>query len=270
MSPIVAIGNPGSGKSTVLNAIAEKRLFRSGISFGSGLTNKLEIKQSNGRQFIDLPGVADAKYRNTAGEALTEVFRNGGRMKILFFFAQQAGRIVTQDVATMKLVLEAVPDIGRNYGIIVNMVSQDVLAKLSKTENWQSFITSLYYGIKDEFKHTNIIMLPHNSNLDGANNVLLDVAEIHPYLQQFVSFSVTDANITPGRVSSIPVDEFDQMTKQIKELEAELMSNKKAQEVEQEKLLRQLENAEKLKKNQQAEDLRRQKEEWQEIQKHNV
>ena len=159
MCSIVAIGNPGSGKSSILNTLAGKVLFPSGISIGSGLTEKLCAVESNGRMFVDTPGVSDDTYCQAAGEALTDVFRNGGRMKILFFITQRAGRIVMQDVATMKLILEAVPEIGRNYGIIVNKIPVNVLDELLNIENQQSFALSLYTGIKDEFQHNNILLL---------------------------------------------------------------------------------------------------------------
>ena len=45
MAVLLAIGNPGSGKSTILNILAGKTLFRSGISFGNGLTNKLDMEE---------------------------------------------------------------------------------------------------------------------------------------------------------------------------------------------------------------------------------
>ena len=267
MSAILAIGNPGSGKSTILNALAGKLLFQSGISYGSGLTSNLDIQEKNGRSFIDMPGLADDTYRKAAGEALTKVFRKGGKMKILFFVTQQAGRVVSQDVATMKLILEAVPEIGQNYGIVVNKVNEEVLSKLLETENMQSFVTSLYCGIKDEFKHNNIILLPSNEKLDSANNVLLDAADIHPYLHQFARFSVPDANITPDLVKDISVDEFDRLTKQIEELESELKANQEYQKAEKEKLVTQLEIAERGKMKQQEEDQRKHEEELKEIQK---
>ena len=42
---IIMCGNPGVGKSTLLSSISKEQ-FRSGISFGSGLTAKLEWKES--------------------------------------------------------------------------------------------------------------------------------------------------------------------------------------------------------------------------------
>ena len=144
MCSIVAIGNPGSGKSSILNSLAGKILFPSGISIGCGLTEQLCAVESNGTTFVDTPGVSEDTYCQAAGDALTNVFRNGGRMKILFFITQRSGRIVMQDVATMKLILESVPEIGRNYGIIVNKIPGNVLAELSDLEKQQSFALSLY------------------------------------------------------------------------------------------------------------------------------
>ena len=46
----------------------------------------------------------------------------GGTFIVLFFVTQEAGRVSQQDATTMRLVLEAAPEIGSNYGIIVNKV----------------------------------------------------------------------------------------------------------------------------------------------------
>ena len=59
MTTIIAIGNPGSGKSTILNSFAGQLLFQSGVSIGSGLTKQLESKTSKGITYVDTPGVAD-------------------------------------------------------------------------------------------------------------------------------------------------------------------------------------------------------------------
>ena len=138
MTTIIAIGNPGSGKSTILNSFAGQLLFQSGVSIGSGLTKQLESKTSKGITYVDTPGVADDTNKKAAAKALASVFRRGGRMKILFFVTQQSGRIVVQDIATMKLILESVPEIGQNYGIVVNKIPRQVIEQLSTFDSTQN------------------------------------------------------------------------------------------------------------------------------------
>ena len=54
---IIAVGNPGVGKSCILNSLAGEKLFESGLSIGTGKTYELDIKRSKtGHQFIDTPG----------------------------------------------------------------------------------------------------------------------------------------------------------------------------------------------------------------------
>ena len=63
MLTVLAVGNPGSGKSTVLNALTGAQNFEAGVSFGSGLTSKLHEVVVNGIRYADTPGVADDTYR---------------------------------------------------------------------------------------------------------------------------------------------------------------------------------------------------------------
>ena len=53
----IALGNPGSGKSTVLNSLAGECFFRSGLSFGKGLTSELCEGKNKLGIFLDTPGM---------------------------------------------------------------------------------------------------------------------------------------------------------------------------------------------------------------------
>ena len=108
----VAIGNPGSGKSTLLNSMAREHLFKSGHNLGKGLTYHLSCGvNSSGQKFYDTPGLSDVAQRKQAAEAIAEALRKGGDFKILFFITEEEGRVEQQDVTTMKLVLDAAPNI---------------------------------------------------------------------------------------------------------------------------------------------------------------
>ena len=121
---IIVIGNPGAGKSCLLNSLAGKPLFKSGVNVGKGLTFKLDEKQTEDYCYVDTPGLADQKLRHQAAEAISVGLKNGGDHKIIFVVTEQMGRVRQQDSTTIKLVHEAAPEIKMNYGVIVNMISK--------------------------------------------------------------------------------------------------------------------------------------------------
>ena len=105
---VIAVGNPGSGKSTVLNSLAGEVLFKNGVNIGqgvsvtlpstnkfispqvsnnrphtitiAGLTFQLDERENKNGHFLDTPGLADESLRKAAGQAISE-----GRLSFLAF-----------------------------------------------------------------------------------------------------------------------------------------------------------------------------------------
>ena len=130
---IIAIGIPGVGKSAFLNSLAEEVLFKSGVSVGKGMTSKIDEKENNNGHFLNLDlnlDLCDKELRKKVRETISKGLKKGGSYKVIFFVTQEAGRVNQQDTKTLKLVHEAAPDIGMEYGIIVNKVPKEVLKTL--------------------------------------------------------------------------------------------------------------------------------------------
>ena len=146
---IIAVGNPGAGKSTTLNYLAGEVLFKSGDSYGGGLTNEMTaaVSRDSKWKLYDTPGLADLGLRKAAGKAISEALREGGTYKIFFFVSQDAGRPKNEDITTLNLVLEAAPEIGSQYSIIVPKIKPGIAAGLRKDENWAKFINGIFSGI---------------------------------------------------------------------------------------------------------------------------
>ena len=52
-------------------------------------------------------------------------------MKVIFFVGQDSGRPREADVTTMKLVLEACPEIGNTYGVILPKINEKMTKRLT-------------------------------------------------------------------------------------------------------------------------------------------
>ena len=141
---IIAIGNPGRGKSTLLNCFAGDNYFESGACTRGGLTVSTNEKEIDGITYIDNPGIADQKIREEAFRGITASLRKGGYHKILFITGTTAMRPVDECIVTMQGVLDAVPEIGKNFGIIVNKLSPVEMKKFEEKPSKQKEFISIF------------------------------------------------------------------------------------------------------------------------------
>ena len=193
------VGNPGAGKSTLANCIAECVLFKSGISFGSGKTYRLDKEEHSGIMYLDTPGLADIKMRKAAASAITEALRQNGRYQIFFVVTLSAGRLRPEDLVTIWLVLLNAPDINQ-FSIIINKLSQKEYSHL-KNNNEQSRLLAPLELMGGRQKYT-VLLLLHNPKLEDADDKIVN----YPELLSFAS-NACWVNVHPSNVSEIPGDD---------------------------------------------------------------
>jgi len=129
---IIFCGNPGVGKSSIATSISGIQ-FKSGVSFGSGLTVELTWNEAPALpnvRFADTPGLADIFLKEQAAEAITAALAQGAakghNTKIIFVVTTEEGRLRTEDMYTIKVVMNSIKlangaTPGANsYAIIIN------------------------------------------------------------------------------------------------------------------------------------------------------
>jgi len=144
----IMIGNPGVGKSTILNGLIGRTIFPSGISLGKGLTTVCHREQDqNGNVYIDTPGLSDIKLRKQAAIEIKDALQSNGIFKIFFVITLEEGRIRPDDKTTMSLVLDAANILSNQYSIIINKLQPEIIDLMEDEELKKEFLVMLHEGL---------------------------------------------------------------------------------------------------------------------------
>ncbi len=182
---ILFVGNPGVGKSCLLNSLIGQVHFDSGVSVGTGLTRVLKtVRGPDGNFYSDTPGLEDVEMREIAAEEISKALQSSGDYKVVFVCTLEAGRLSPNDLATVAAVLNAIEreniDIENPYSVLLNKVSQQVLHRCRSTAVCNTLVDA-FSSVKPL---SHLGFLPYFHELDTAPKKMLPDATL---LKGFIS-----------------------------------------------------------------------------------
>ena len=218
------IGNPGVGKSTLANCIAKTALFKSGVSFGKGMTYQLDESVHEGITYLDTPGLADIKMRKTAAKAITEGLKKNGTYQIFFVVTLEAARLRPTDLATIKIILKNAKEI-TSYSLIINKLSKRVYEFFHKNngKELKNLATELNFQVGKERSPPKLLLLLNNAKLFDAENEFMKLDD----LDEFAA-NAPCVTLNPNNVKDIPGDDnsFEETVTSVTEELNQLRSDK--------------------------------------------
>eukprot|EP01091_Cochliopodium_minus_P005211 TRINITY_DN15174_c0_g1_i1.p1 TRINITY_DN15174_c0_g1~~TRINITY_DN15174_c0_g1_i1.p1 ORF type:complete len:336 (-),score=99.10 TRINITY_DN15174_c0_g1_i1:51-1025(-) len=206
---LLLIGNPGVGKSTLLNCLIKEVKFKSGLSIATGMTQILQWHEhSDGVVYADTPGLSDIFKKKEAALQITKALQRNGIYKLIFVLTVESGRIRPDDITTMNLVLESIkqPVI---YGVIINKCTESFIKGLNEGNNAEKIVTSINSG---KFKTFSIHYMNMIKELDDENG---KITELPIDLINFIN-NLGSVYINKKDVKEIVFDEFEKMNEHFK------------------------------------------------------
>jgi hypothetical protein len=237
------LGNPGAGKSTLINCLLGENHMQSGVSWGGGLTKDYQRFIKDGIAYMDTPGLADETIQREAADAITKALKQSGTYKLFFLVRLQNGRVVSDDLVTLERVLDSIDagDLNYKFTIVMNCVGQRQYESLVKRGDEFKKIKTL---INRRYLTESFCFIPCIKALEERSDV---VVELPHEIRAFMDVEAPVIRVEEVQVKPIAVVGFAQQSQEIKtELEklrndhAALLRAMKEQEKRHEEAMQQI------------------------------
>ncbi|POM73712.1 Hypothetical protein PHPALM_9417 [Phytophthora palmivora] len=214
------LGNPGTGKSTLINCLIGQQAFDSGLKFGGGFTQFFQKQTHDGVVYMDTPGLADRTIQHQAAAAITAALRESGRYKLFFMVRLKGGRVVSEDLATIEAVLDTVQLRDVCFTVIVNNVRRRQYTTMMKKGPEYAKVVTLINAMKYTTPH--IVFIPTIPELDEADNAF---TTLPPDIINFIRYEAPSVEIPIHSVQTIDFYQYKiaetELRHQIRELETD-------------------------------------------------
>ena len=158
------------------------------------------MKECDEITYLDTPGLADVKLRQTAAKAITEALKQNGIYQIFFVLTLSSGKVRSEDLVTIWLVLMHAGNI-KSYIILVNKLSKQehIHFETIKKEIINS-VTKL--DPQEERQTPYILPLLFDDTLNDVENEFKKFENMNEFIAK-----VPWVNVNPDSVNEIQYDD---------------------------------------------------------------
>lgn len=221
---ILFLGNPGTGKSSIINSLLQEEVVKSGLSAGGGLTKQFQRVSKNGLDFIDTPGLSDSTMEEEAALEIEKALNLNGHYAIFFVISAKDGRIDMADCKSINRIMKSINVKDKPFHILINRISRRVRTEIfDNQQNYNLFLERLRDGL--EVHCSSVQLIDYDEELDNQEKAFLS---LEPRLIQFILRDATKVFIPSQSTRRIETDTS--IKKQARENQQALLDLQRQQE----------------------------------------
>ena len=159
---------------------------------------------------MDTPGLCDVKKMRQAAEAITKALRQEGIYKLFMVFTLDHGRLRSNDITLLKLVLESAKELTKYY-LVINQVKKSMKDKLDADGIIRDIL--LRGGVPNEQLPQDTIVVERNNEIDGEpDTYLVDAHELIEFVDSAIGVQVHSE-----RVDALKIQDFEKINAKLEE-----------------------------------------------------